>query len=151
MPVIERSALVPHSAVQMFELVNDVERYPEFLPWCRDARVVAQSGDAQDAMLTIVSGRWQGQFTTRNVSDPPHGIQMCLLNGPFRRLEGIWQFVELTAAGDIDGCKVSLRLDFEMARPMLGRAFGGVVSRTASAIVDAFCTRARSTVGPDWP
>ena len=147
MPVIERSALVPHSAAQMFELVNDVERYPEFLPWCSGARVLAQSGNAQDAMLTIVSGRWQGQFTTRNVTEPPHGIHMRLLNGPFRRLEGQWQFVELSGTGDIDGCKVSLTLDFDMARPMLGRAFGGVVSRTASAIVDAFCARARACDG----
>jgi ribosome-associated toxin RatA of RatAB toxin-antitoxin module len=144
MPVIERSALVPHSAMKMFALVNDVERYPEFLPWCCGARVVALSGDAQDAMLTIVSGRWQGQFTTRNVADPPHGIHMRLLNGPFRRLEGNWQFVELVDGGRMDGCKVSLTLDFEMTRPILGRTFGGVVSRTAAAIVDAFCTRARA-------
>jgi ribosome-associated toxin RatA of RatAB toxin-antitoxin module len=147
MPVIQRSALVPHSAMQMFELVNDVERYPEFLPWCSGARVVAQSGDAQDAMLTIVSGRWHEQFTTRNVADPPRGIHMRLLNGPFRRLEGQWQFVELADAGGIDGCRVALTLDFEMARPLLGHAFGGVVSRTASAIVDAFCARARAFNG----
>jgi ribosome-associated toxin RatA of RatAB toxin-antitoxin module len=147
MPAVRRSALVPHAAAQMFELVNDIERYPEFLPWCSGARIVARSADQRDAMLTIANGRWQEQFTTRNVADAPHAIRMQLLEGPFRRLDGEWRFIELVSDDGAGGCKVSLALDFEMARPLLGHAIGGVFGRAASTMVDAFCARARVVYG----
>jgi ribosome-associated toxin RatA of RatAB toxin-antitoxin module len=148
-PIVRRSALVPHTAAQMFQLVNDIERYPEFLPWCSDARIVVRGVGVLEAMLTIANGRWQEQFTTRNVITEPHAIQMQLLEGPFRHLEGEWQFVELVSDSGARGCKVTLALDFEMARPLLGHAIGSVFGRAASTMVDAFCARARGVYTGD--
>ena len=142
MPTVSRSALVPHAAAQMFELVNDIERYPQFLPWCRAARIDARDGEVLDATLTIANGRWQEQFTTRNTAVAQQTIRMRLLRGPFRRLDGEWHFVALADDSGASGCKVSLVLDFELARPLLGHAIGGVFGRAASTMVDAFCARA---------
>jgi ribosome-associated toxin RatA of RatAB toxin-antitoxin module len=147
MPVVRRSALVPHAAQQVFDLVNDIERYPEFLPWCSEAHIVASSPQQIDARLTLAQGHLRAQFTTRNALSAPDSISMCLVDGPFRRLDGLWRFTRLVQDGAESGCKVELELDFEMAGSLLQRTLGGVFSRAAGTMVDAFCQRARSVYG----
>ena len=143
MPRVRRSALLPYSAQQMFELVNDIERYPEFLPWCSEAHIVATAPDYRDAQLTILKGRLSERFTTRNVAVPPASIQMHLVDGPFRRLDGLWRF---TSLGDV-GCKVELELDFELAKALIQKTLGGLFAHATGTMVDAFCVRARAVYG----
>jgi ribosome-associated toxin RatA of RatAB toxin-antitoxin module len=143
MPRVRRSALLPYSALQMFELVNDIERYPEFLPWCSEARIVAIAADYRDAQLTILKGRLSECFTTRNVAVPPDSIQMHLVDGPFRRLDGLWRFTNL---GDV-GCKVELELDFELSKAVIQKTLAGFFARATGTMVDAFCVRARAVYG----
>jgi ribosome-associated toxin RatA of RatAB toxin-antitoxin module len=140
---VRRSALLPYSAQQIFELVNDIERYPEFLPWCSEARVVATAADHRDAQLTILKGRLSERFTTRNVAIAPDSIQMHLVDGPFRRLEGLWRFTSLSELG----CKVELELDFEMTKSLIQKTLGGLFAHAAGTMVDAFCVRARAVYG----
>ncbi len=147
MPQVHRSALVPHAARQVFDLVNDIERYPEFLPWCREAQIVAATPVMIDARLTLAKGQMRAQFTTRNALSAPDSISMSLIDGPFRRLDGVWRFTRLLREGVESGCKVELELDFEMAGLLLQRTLGGVFSRAAGTMVDAFCARARSVYG----
>jgi ribosome-associated toxin RatA of RatAB toxin-antitoxin module len=144
MPQVRRSALLPYSAQQIFELVNDIERYPEFLPWCSEARIVASAEHHRDAQLTILKGRLRERFTTRNVAAAPDSIQMHLVDGPFRRLEGLWRFTNLAEAG----CKVELELDFEMTKSLIQKTLGGFFAQATGTMVDAFCVRARAVYGP---
>jgi ribosome-associated toxin RatA of RatAB toxin-antitoxin module len=143
MPRVRRSALLPYSALQIFELVNDIERYPEFLPWCSEARIVATAAGYRDAQLTVLKGRLSERFTTRNVAVVPDSIQMHLVDGPFRRLEGLWRF---TSLADV-GCKVELELDFEMAKSLIQKTLGGLFAHATGTMVDAFCVRARAVYG----
>jgi ribosome-associated toxin RatA of RatAB toxin-antitoxin module len=143
MPRVRRSALLPYSAQQTFDLVNDIERYPEFLPWCSEARIVATAEDSRDAQLTISKGRVREHFTTRNVAVPPDSIQMHLVDGPFRLLDGLWRF---TSLGDV-GCKVELELDFELSNALIQKTLGRLFARATGTMVDAFCVRARAVYG----
>jgi ribosome-associated toxin RatA of RatAB toxin-antitoxin module len=143
MPRVRRSALLPYSAQQIFELVNDIERYPEFLPWCSEAHIVATAADHRDAQLTILKGRLSAHFTTRNFAVPPDSIQIHLVDGPFRRLDGLWRF---TSLGDV-GCKVELELDFELSKALIEKTLGGLFAHATGTMVDAFCVRARSVYG----
>jgi ribosome-associated toxin RatA of RatAB toxin-antitoxin module len=147
MPQVRRSALLPYSALQVFELVNDVERYPEFLPWCGGAKIVASTAHQIDAQLTIIKGRLRECFTTRNIASAPDSIQMSLVDGPFRRLEGSWRFTSLSVEGGATGCKVELELEFEMAKSLLQKTLGGLFAHATGTMVDAFCVRARTVYG----
>ncbi len=143
MPVIERSALLPYSAATMFGIVNDVARYPEFLPWCAEAVVLEASDTEVVAELALRARGISERFTTRNFLVPHERIELTLVSGPFRSFNGIWTFRRL---GADEGCKVELRLDFEFsgARAVLGGAFSGVFVKAADRMVDAFCDRARA-------
>lgn len=136
---VNRSALVPFSAEQMFRLVEDVESYPEFLPWCSDARVESRDGDTVEASLELHKGGLRKRFTTRNTLHFPDAIELDLLGGPFRHLEGGWQFQDL---GE-NGSKVSLRLDFEFESLLLDIALGSFFEETCNKLVDSFTRRAK--------
>ena len=136
---IERSALVPFSAARMYDLVADVAAYPQFLPWCRRATVHHVDERSMEATLEIAKGPLRKSFTTRNELHPCHAIEIRLLRGPFRRLEGRWSFEDL---GD-SGARVTLQMDFEMAGALLARTLGPVFGEIANTLVDAFCRRAR--------
>ena len=127
----------------MFELVADVESYPEFLPWCGAAHAESLTEDEDHATVEIAKGRIRKSFTTRNLLDRGRSIKMHLVDGPFKHLEGIWRFEALGEAA----CKVSLSLDFEFSNLLveatLGRAFGEI----ANTLVDAFCKRAVQVYG----
>ena len=137
---IERSALVQHSAEKMFQLVSDVERYPEFLPWCGGAVLHENGGDQLVASLDVERGGLRQRFTTRNHLMPSESIRMELVDGPFEHLEGRWEFRMLRA----DACRVTLNLEFRVKGGLARMAFGGAFAQAANTMVDAFCARARA-------
>ncbi|RUO21953.1 type II toxin-antitoxin system RatA family toxin [Aliidiomarina haloalkalitolerans] len=143
MPQIERSALVPYSCRQMYELVNDVAAYPEFVPGCVAARILEESESSMVAELSISKAGIRHAFTTRNTFVNEHAIAMELVQGPFRHLRGGWEFKPLNA----EACKVVLRLDFEFSSKMLQFAFGKVFNEVTTRMVDAFAARARQVYG----
>ncbi len=139
MPVVNRSALVPYSAAQMYALVDDIERYPEFLPWCRSAREWSRNEDEVKASLEMQRGPLHKTFTTQNRLQPGKMIEMRLVDGPFRHLEGFWRFSAL----DEHASRVALDLEYEFSSHLLQLAIGPVFSQIANTLVDAFCERAR--------
>ncbi len=144
MASISRSALVPYSATQMFDLVEDVDRYKEFLPWCTDSAVLQDNGDEIKASVTISKGGLSRSFTTLNRSQRGKMLEIRLVEGPFRRLDGYWRFQQL---GD-DSSKVSLDLEFEFSNTLARLAFGRVFDELANRLVDSFVKRARQVYGP---
>ncbi len=127
----------------MFDLVNDIEAYPRFLPWCRSARVLGRGDDWILARVEMAKGALHRSFTTRNVLEPHHRIRIQLEDGPFRKLEGDWHFAP-TAQG---GCRVELDLEFEFAGRMLSAVAGPVFSQIAATLVDSFHRRADELYG----
>ncbi|MDX1444008.1 MAG: type II toxin-antitoxin system RatA family toxin [Gammaproteobacteria bacterium] len=140
---VNRSALVPHSAEAMFDLVNDVARYPEFLPWCRSSRVVEESDSHMIATIEVAKGGIHQSFTTRNTLERPTRLQLQLENGPFRHLKGEWRFEPL----DENACKVELHLEFEFSNRLISMAFGPVFNQVCESMLDAFVKRARQLDG----
>lgn len=143
MSKVNKSALVPYSAAQMFDLVNDIESYPKFLPWCRSARVVSRAENELQASIEMAKGRVHKSFATRNRLHPPERIELQLVEGPFSRLQGVWQFQALRE----DACKVSLHLEFEFANALLRAALGPIFNHIADTLVDSFCQRAKQIYG----
>jgi ribosome-associated toxin RatA of RatAB toxin-antitoxin module len=138
MPSVKRSALVPYSAARMYALVNDIESYPRFLPWCRTTRIISRTEDEVRATIEMQKGALRKSFTTLNRLQPDKMMEVRLVEGPFRRLEGFWRFDALRP----DACKVSLDLEFEFAGPVVSRVVGPVFHQIANSLVDAFCRRA---------
>jgi ribosome-associated toxin RatA of RatAB toxin-antitoxin module len=138
MPTISKSVLVAYSAAQMFAVVDDVEAYPTFLPWCKSARVLSRNGDELRAQIEMARGALHKSFSTCNRRQQDKMIEIRLLEGPFRHLEGFWRF---DALGE-KACKVSLDLDFEFSSRVVGMALGPVFSQIAGTLVDAFQKRA---------
>jgi ribosome-associated toxin RatA of RatAB toxin-antitoxin module len=141
--VIDRSALVGHSAQAMYALVADVESYPQFLPWCDRAAVSPRGPDRTVATLHINFHGLKEEFTTENVDRSGARIDMKLVSGPFRSLEGSWSF---TGLGD-KGCKVELSLRYEFSSAILERAIGPVFRDIADGFVEAFVRRAAQKYG----
>lgn len=139
MAKIEKSALVPFSAQAMFELVNDVESYPQFLPWCHTAKLLSHTKREMCGEIQIVRAGIKQTFSTCNLLSPFERIDLRLREGPFKRLDGTWRFDQLRS----DACKVSLRMEFEFSGRLINVAFGKVFSQIADSLVDAFCKRAR--------
>lgn len=143
MAVVKKTALVPYSAEAMYDLVADVEAYPRFLPWCGSATLHEAEGHMWTASIEIARGRVRKTFTTRNRMVPGETIEMHLLEGPFRRLEGDWRFQPLGDAG----CKVCLDLEFEFSNRVMEKLIGPVFNEIANTLVDAFCKRAVQVYG----
>lgn len=139
---IRRSALVGVSPQRMFDLINDVERYPDFVPGCSSARVLEHTADRLRAELTVGSGLMKTTFSTRNSLHPPDRIDMQLEAGPLKSLNGSWTLAPLNA-GALHGCRVELDLAFEPHGSLAAMALGPVVERLATSLVDAFVARAR--------
>jgi ribosome-associated toxin RatA of RatAB toxin-antitoxin module len=140
---IRKSALVPFSADEMYALVADIESYGEFLPWCGGARVLKREPDVVTASIAIAYRGVNKAFTTRNKLDPGRGMELRLVNGPFRHLLGHWRFEPLEARA----CKVSLDLDFEFESRMVALLVGPVFESIANSLVDSFRQRAESLYG----
>lgn len=143
MTTISRSALVPYSARAMFDLVDDVDRYKEFLPWCSDSGVLERSGDEAKAYVTISKGGIHKSFTTLNRVQRGKMLEIRLVEGPFRRLDGYWRFQSLRE----DACKISLDLEFEFSNTLARLAFGRVFDELANRLVDSFVKRAEALYG----
>ena len=122
----------------MFELVNDVESYPRFLPWCTGAEIEDAGEDHFIATVSLSWGGMRKSFTTRNTLQPGRQIDMNLVRGPFKQLTGRWQFDDL--AGDC--CRVGLEMDFEFKNKILKLALDKAFEHIAYSLIDAFKTRA---------
>lgn len=143
MAVINKSALVPFTSKQMFYLVDDIGAYAEFLPWCKGSNVLSRTEHEVTASLDISHSGFQKTFTTRNVNEFYDRISMHLVEGPFKKLEGVWQF---HALGE-EGCKIVLDLEFEFSNRLLGLTFGPLFGQIAGNLVDAFSQRANTIYG----
>ncbi|PAU77581.1 Ribosome association toxin PasT (RatA) of the RatAB toxin-antitoxin module [Franzmannia pantelleriensis] len=143
MPTVNRSALVRHSPQAMFDLVNDFERYPEFLPGCRRARLVERDDEHLIGEMTLGRAGIEHSIMTRNDLVEPERIELSLVKGPFKRLRGRWLF---TPMGE-DACKVSLEMEFEFANRLLGMAFGKLFQQVAGQLVESFTRRADDLYG----
>lgn len=137
MPQIDRHALVRHSVKRMYDLVNSVERYPDWFAWCTAAQIIEQSETLMIAKLELRVAGIRSSFTTRNTLSPTHKIQMQLEEGGFKYLRGDWTFHALSE----DACKVSLSLDFE-TNSLLAPAFAMGFKGLADKMVDDFCRQA---------
>ena len=140
MTVVQKSALVKFSARQMFDLVNDIESYPQFLPWCSGSRILKREDDIIEAELIISKGGFKKSFSTRNKIDPGGKITVSLLEGPFTYLEGTWNFMPLRE----DASKISLDLEFEMPSVLASLAFGTVFNQICNTMVASFTERAKA-------
>lgn len=138
MKTVHKSVLLWHSAEQMFALVTDVDRYPEFLPWCDTARVVERTPDGMVAEIGMSLSGFRKSFTTRNTHVPGRQVRVELVDGPFKHLDGVWDFVPL---GDEGACKIELKLNYAF-ESLFGSLVGPVFDRIASTLVDAFVKRA---------
>lgn len=138
MPTLERTALVTHSAQQMFDLVNDVDAYPEFLPWCSAAQTLERGEGYNVARVNMKKGPLTQHFTTRNQLTNGESIIMSLVDGPFKALNGEWTFKEI----DDLGCKVSFSIDFAFSGMLLQKTLGPVFNEICGRLVDAFVARA---------
>jgi ribosome-associated toxin RatA of RatAB toxin-antitoxin module len=146
MQVVERSALVTFTPAQMFALVNDVPRYPEFLPWCVGVRVEDVSATERIATLKVAHGVLQTEFTTRNTLTADAQIDMRLTHGPFRDLKGAWRFEAIGTRGT-RGSRVHFIVEFEFKNRLTSAAFNAVFESLCGSIVDAFVTRAEKVYG----
>jgi ribosome-associated toxin RatA of RatAB toxin-antitoxin module len=143
MPTVNKTALVHHSAAEMYRLVCDFEAYPEFLPWCSDSRLLSRSKGEICGELEVSRVGIRQRFSTCNQLLENERMDIRLRDGPFRKLEGGWRFHALRA----DACKVELELNFEFAGRLIDAAFGRVFNQIANTLVDAFCKRADEVYG----
>ena len=139
MPQINRTALVPYSAEQMYQLVNDVKSYPQFLPGCSGSRVLNESPEQMMAAVDVSKAGISKTFTTRNILVSNQSIVMQLVDGPFKKLVGGWKF---TPIGD-DACRIEFQLDFEFTSKLIELAFGRIFKELAGNMVQAFTSRAK--------
>ena len=138
MPVVKKSALVPFSSARMYDLVYNFEAYPEFLPWCNNSRLISCTEDEICGELEVSRVGINQTFSTRNRLVKNERMDIELLEGPFRKLQGGWRFTALQE----NACKIELELDFEFSGRLINSAFGKVFSQIANTLVDAFCKRA---------
>ena len=139
---ISRKAHVTHSAEQMFNLVNDIESYPQFLPNCTSAKVFSRTDTTVEAELTLSKAGTHHRFTTKNTLVFPHQMTLQLLSGPFKQFDGRWEFKEIAG-----GCEVSFTLVFEFSNFLLNMAAGRWMEDVASEQVDVVCQRAKIIYG----
>ncbi|MGJ8514694.1 type II toxin-antitoxin system RatA family toxin [Carnimonas bestiolae] len=143
MPSVNKSALVRHSSQQMFDLVNDFESYPEFLPGCRGSRLIEQTDEYIIGEMTLSKGGIKQAMVTRNELHGPERIDISLVKGPFKSLVGHWHFEPLSD----NSCQVKLEMEFDFSNRLLGMAFGQLFGQVAGQLVDAFTRRADQVYG----
>jgi ribosome-associated toxin RatA of RatAB toxin-antitoxin module len=143
MAVVHKSVFLGYSAEQMFALVERVEDYPKFLPWCGGVEVRQREENKLVATISIQYHGVRQTFTTENVNTPPTSIKITLIEGPFKQLDGTWTFKPLRA----DACKVDLDLHYEFSSRLLEQIIGPVFNMIANSFVDSFCKRAEAVYG----
>ena len=145
MALVEKSVLVPYSAEQMFALVDKVEDYPQFLPWCGGSSVSSVDGNTVHATVHINYHHVRQSFTTENLRQPPNYIDITLKDGPFKHLDGGWRFIPLSESA----CKIELQLRYEFSHKLLEKVFGPVFHYIANNFVEAFIHRAEKVYTPE--
>lgn len=140
---IQRSALLPYPARALYDLVNDVSSYPQFLPWCTGTELLESSPTRLRATLKVGKAGISQQFTTCNSMVPGESIELRLEQGPFRSLQGTWTFQALNETA----CKISLDLSFEYSGALVRATLGPLFNQAANTMVDAFCQRAKQLYG----
>jgi ribosome-associated toxin RatA of RatAB toxin-antitoxin module len=143
MAMVNKSVLIERSSQQMFDLVDRVEDYPQFLPWCSQTRCEFRDEQQTIATLYISYRSVKSHFTTQNDKERPLWMTMTLVDGPFRRLDGRWRFKALCA----DACKIEFQLSYEFSSKMFEKVIGPVFSQIANTFVDAFVKRANEVYG----
>jgi len=143
MPEIRKSVLVEYSHAEMFALVDAVERYPEFLPWCGGSSVGYRDEHTTRATIQISYRGIRQSFTTENTKVPPQTMSVKLVEGPFRTLDGDWRFMPLAE----HACKIEFRLRYEFSSRLLEKLVGPVFNYIANTMVDAFVRRAETVYG----
>jgi ribosome-associated toxin RatA of RatAB toxin-antitoxin module len=146
---VRRSALIAQTPQRMFALINDIENYPQFLPWCTSAQVLSRTEQEIVASISVHRGALNAQFTTRNELTANRHIAMRLVSGPFKTLEGEWALTPVETPGQA-GCRIDLLLRFAFANRLTGLVFEPLFEATAGSLVDAFVARARA-LGPAAP
>jgi ribosome-associated toxin RatA of RatAB toxin-antitoxin module len=146
MKTVHKSVLLWHSAHEMFELVTDVQHYPEFLPWCDHAEVIERTADGMVARVGIAFGGLRQGFTTRNRHVEDRQVVMELVDGPFSHLQGRWNFIPL-GEGEPKACKVEFELSYGFSSKALAALVGPVFDKIANSLVDAFVKRADQVYG----
>ena len=139
MSQVNKSALVPYSAKQMYKLIDDVSSYHQFLPWCGSSEEISREDNVVVGSVTITKGSVNKSFTTKNILSENEQIEMTLVDGPFKRLHGFWTFKELKPGA----CKVSLDLEYEFSSKILGMVIGPVFNQVANSMVDSFVKQAQ--------
>lgn len=145
MAMVEKSVLIERSAAQMFALVDDVESYPSFLPWCSRTEVPFRDDVKTVATLHISFLHVNSQFTTENAKEFPLRMSIKLVHGPFRRLEGLWRFKPLAP----QACRIDFQLAYEFSGKWLEKVIGPVFSQIANTMVEAFVKRAGEVYGKE--
>lgn len=144
MAIVEKSVLVGHSAAKMYALVEDVEAYPQFLPWCSGAEVRRLDTHRAVATLHVNYHGLRQRFTTENRMDEASLIEIKLVHGPFQHLDGFWRFVPLAE----QACKIEFRLSYELSGKLMEKLAGPVFSHIANTFVEVFVKRAAAIYGP---
>lgn len=146
MKTTQKSVLIWYSATEMFNLVTDVAKYPEFLPWCDQAEVLARTPNGMTAKVGIAFAGLKQSFTTENTHQDNRQVVLKLVSGPFSKLDGQWDFVPV---GDDTqrACRVELTLRYDFASMALAALVGPVFDKIAGSLVDAFVKRAKQIYG----
>ena len=142
MVTIKKNAIVPHSRVKLFTLVDLVEEYPNFLPWCGDAKVIARTDKITRATILINFKGVKQSFTTENTKIYPEQMLIKLIDGPFKKLEGCWQFIEI----EDDACRIELELHYEFSNKILDKLISPVFNIIANTFIDNFVTKANKDI-----
>lgn len=140
---VETSVCVNYTPKEMYDLVNDVQSYPEYLPMCSGVKLIKQSPESLRAAITMAKGKIKLTFTTDNSMEVDRAIYMKLVDGPFKKLNGVWRF-EPDSRG---GCEATFKLDFEFANSLIAMAFGGFFKEVTESMVEAFCKEAARKYG----
>jgi ribosome-associated toxin RatA of RatAB toxin-antitoxin module len=141
---VEKNVLVPHSAEQMFTLVDRIEDYQAFLPWCGGIDLIERSEQTTTATIYIDYHGLKQSFTTQNQKQFPNKMEMQLKDGPFKQFNGQWRFIELNE----NACKIEFILEYEFSNALLGKIISPVFSHIANTFVDSFVTRAEQIFKP---
>ncbi|MCP4187926.1 MAG: type II toxin-antitoxin system RatA family toxin [Gammaproteobacteria bacterium] len=144
MPEIRRSALMPYPARFMYDVVNNVDSYPDFLPWCGGVETHRMDETSMEASILMRGAGLNHWFKTRNSMEPGKSIAMALLKGPFSKLEGLWRFTPV----DPEGCKVELALQYELKQGLAAVIIAPAFSRIANTMVSSFCERGNDLYEP---
>jgi ribosome-associated toxin RatA of RatAB toxin-antitoxin module len=140
---VSKSANIPYTAEQMYDLVNDIDSYPEFLPWCTSAKVINRKEESLSATVTLATGKIRQTFSTENRMQVGRRIDIKLISGPFNYLTGYWKFQDTTD----HHCHIELKMDFEFKNKLLKLVFNAVFNKFINSLVDSFTERAIQVYG----